>query len=52
MRTIKRAVIGTIAVVITLAALFFGGVGIAALVKSVPYMEILGQVWAALPFGK
>ena len=52
MKTVKRAVIGTIAAVATLAAIFFAVVGVVSLVTNTPYMSILNDIWAALPFGK
>lgn len=50
MKTVKRAIIGTVATLATLAALFFGGVGVAALVKGVAYSVMLQQVVGYLPF--
>lgn len=52
MRTAKRAIIGMIAVIATLAVLFFVVVGVIALATNTPYVTILQAIWTALPFGK
>lgn len=52
MRTAKRAIIGTLAVIATLVVLFFVVVGVIALATNTPYLTLLQSIWAALPFGK